>query len=598
MFLLDELSQGFGRTLPVFLQTEATECGLACLAMIASFHHHHIDLMILRRHFPISLKGATLSDVIQIAQKLHMGTRPLKLDLEDLSQLKLPCVLHWNFNHFVVLKEVNAKSITIHDPAVGERKLSWAEASSSFTGVALEIWPSTDFKPAKQQKSIGLRQSMGRVGGLRRSLGQILLLALVLEILGLVSPFFLQWVIDNVLVAADRYLLTTLAIGFGLLMLMQQAVVAIRSWVILYMGTTLNLQWRANVFSHLTGLPVQYFEKRHLGDVVSRFGAIDIIQRTLTTSFMEAVLDGLMTVVTLCMMFLYSPALAAIAVGTILLYAMSRWAWYGPLRNATDEQIIHGAKQQTHFLETIRGIKTIKLFQRQDHRRNSWLSLLVEQINADLRAQKLQLVCKLLNGLLFGTETVLVIWLGARLVLDGNFSVGVFMAFTAYKNQFDTRASALIDKFYELKMLQLQGSRLADIVLSEPESISSHHIVDIGNITPNISVTNLSFRYADQESLILDDINFTIEAGESVAIVGPSGCGKTTLLNVLLGILPATGEKSPSAGSASPAAAVISSVRWWEPFCKTTCCLRVRLQTTFISSTRMLTKLGWSNALR
>jgi len=540
MSFLNELSLGFGRSLPVILQTEATECGLACLAMVAGYHRHHTDLMTLRRRFPISLKGATLSDVIQIAQQLDLGTRPLKLDLEDLSQLKLPCLLHWNFNHFVVLKEVSAKTVTIHDPAVGSRTLSWNEVSDSFTGVALEIWPGTNFKPAKAAPTIRLRQLMGHVSGLRSSLGQILILALVLEIFGLISPFFLQWVIDNVLVAADRDLLTTLAIGFGLLMLMQQTVAAIRSWAILYMGTTLNLQWRANVFTHLTRLPVQYFEKRHLGDVVSRFGAIDLIQHTLTTSFLEAMLDGAMTIVTLGMMFLYSSTLGCIALGAIVLYALGRWAWYGPLRNATDEQIVHAAKQQTHFLETIRGIKTIKLFQRQDHRRSSWLTLLVEQINADLRVQKLQLAYRLLNGLLFGTENVLIIWLGARLVLDGNFSAGALMAFIAYKNQFDTRAGALIDKFYELKMLQLQGARLADIVLSEPEPVSGPHSVETVTLAASISVNQLSFRYAEQEPMILDNVSFTIEAGESVAIVGPSGCGKTTLINVLLGILPAT----------------------------------------------------------
>jgi ATP-binding cassette subfamily B protein RaxB len=540
MSFLNALHWGLGRTLPIVLQTEATECGLACLAMVAGFHRHRIDMMTLRRRFPISLKGATLRDVMQIAQKLDMGTRPLKLDLEDLNQLKLPCVLHWNFNHFVVLKEVRANEVLIHDPAVGARTLSWDAVSSAFTGVALEVWPATDFKPAQEVQSIKLRQLMGNVGGLSTSLAQILLLALVLELFALVSPFFLQWVIDNVLVTADRDLLTTLALGFGLLMLMQQAVSAIRSWGILYLGTTLNLQWRANVFTHLTRLPVQYFEKRHLGDIVSRFGAIDQIQHTLTTAFLEAVLDGLMTVITLGMIFVYSPLLGVVALAAIALYTIMRWAWYSPLRNATDEQIVHAAKQQTHFLETIRGIKTIQLFQRQDYRRGSWLTLLVEQINADLRVQKLQLAYKVLNGLLFGAENILIIWLGTRLVLDGNFSAGALMAIMSYKGQFDTRASSLIDKFYDVKMLQLQGVRLADIVLSEPEAVHSESLSETITAPPLICVSHLSFRYSELEPMVLDDINFSIGAGESVAIVGPSGCGKTTLMNVLLGILPPT----------------------------------------------------------
>lgn len=541
MAILDKVSFGFGARVPVILQTEATECGLACLAMVAGYHRHHVDLTNLRRRFQISLKGATLAGLIQVAGQLGLSTRPLKLDLGHLGQLRLPCILHWEFNHFVVLKKVSATSVIIHDPARGVRQLSIEELSASFTGVALEAWPSTNFQAQAPVPQLPLRTLMGRITGLLTSCAQIMLLAAALEVFALVAPFFMQWVIDNVIVSADRDLLTTLAFGFGLLMLMQQAVSAMRAWALLYLGTTLSVQWRANVFSHLIRLPVQYFEKRHLGDVVSRFGSTEQIQRTLTSSFIEAILDGVMTIVTLAMMFLYSPALCGIAVAAMLLYAAGRWAWYRPLRHATEEQLILAARQQSHFLETVRGVKAIKLFQRQDERRASWLALLVDQINAELRTQRLQLFYKILNGLIFGIENIVITWLGARLVLDGNFSVGVLIAFIAYKTQFDSRVSALIDKGFELKMLRLQGERLADIVLTEPEPTSAtFSCTDTDERPLNIEIRDLRYRYAAQEPLVLDGISFEVTAGESVAIAGPSGCGKTTLLNVLLGILPPT----------------------------------------------------------
>ncbi len=538
MSFLQHLSFGLRRKLPLILQTEATECGLACLAMVAGYHGFRTDLASMRRLFLVSIKGTTLGHLLQMATALNMATRPVKLELEDLPQLRMPCILHWNFNHFVVLKAVNGNVVTIHDPAYGLRKLTLDEVSKQFTGVALELWPNTSFRQASFKQHIKLRELMGHVTGLFRSFGQILLLAVALEVFALVSPFFLQWVIDNVIVSADRDLLTTLAIGFGLLMLMQQGVGTLRSWVIMHMSTTLNVQWRANVFTHLVRLPVEYFEKRHLGDVVSRFGSIDIIQKTLTTTFVEGILDGIMTLVTLVMMFLYSPALAWIAVGAMALYAIGRWAWYRPLRNATEEQIVHAAKQQSHFLETIRGVRSIKLFQRQDERRSTWLTLLVDQINADLRNQKLQILYRLLNGVLFGLERVLIIWLGAKLVLDGNFTVGILMAFSAYKDQFDSRVSALIDKLVEVKMLQLQGERLADIVLAEPEDTQPKHFGSHSDapLEASLEVSSLRYRYADQEPWVLDGVNIRIAAGESVAIVGPSGCGKSTLINAMLGI--------------------------------------------------------------
>lgn len=336
-----------------------------------------------------------------------------------------------------------------------------------------------------------------------------------------------------------------LALGFGLLLVMQQATSAVRTWALMYFGTTLNVQWRANVFTHLLGLPVQYFERRHLGDVVSRFGSVDTIQQTLTTSFLSAVIDGLMAIVTLMMMLIYSWRLALIALGTMLLYALLRALWYRPLRQATEEQIVHTAKQQSHFLETVRGVKAIKLFNRQSERRSGWLTLLVEQINAGLHVQKLQLLFQQLNGLLFGLEGLVIIWLGARLVMDGQFTVGVLMAFNAYKGQFDSRVGSLIDRFFEVRMLQLQGERLADIVFAQPEPSASLRQVpgEIDNLISSIETDQLTFRYADGEPLVLDGVSMKIEPGESVAIIGPSGCGKTTLINVLLGVL------APTSGS-------------------------------------------------
>ncbi|MBC8642212.1 peptidase domain-containing ABC transporter [Caballeronia sp. EK] len=542
MSIFDRLSFSVGRALPVILQTEATECGLACIAMVAGHHGHHIDLDTLRGRFSISLKGTGLGRLIEIAQRLDLGTRAVKLDLDRLAQLRTPCILHWNFNHFVVLKGINGRRAVIHDPAQGVRQLSLEEMSSSFTGVALELWPTGGFQPRVAAPAVKLRALLGPVHGLSRSLGQILMLAAALEAFALVSPFFLQWVIDEVIVSADRDLLTVLALGFGLLLLMQQATGAMRAWALMYFGTMLNVQWRANVFTHLLSLPVRYFERRHLGDVVSRVGSIDTIQQTLTTSFLSALIDGAMTLVTLAMMMVYSRLLGCVALGAMALYGLLRWLWYRPLLSATEEQIVRASKQQSHFLETVRGVKTIKLFNHQHERRATWLTLLVEQINAGIRVQKLQLLFHQINGLLFGAEGLLIIWLGARMVMDGQFTVGVLTAFNAYKGQFDSRVGSLIDKYFEVRMLQLQGDRLADIVFAQAEPAGSlrHVPGEADEIAASIEFDAVGFRYAEGEPAVLDGISLSIAPGESVALIGPSGCGKTTLTNVLLGMLEPT----------------------------------------------------------
>ncbi|MGV2897781.1 peptidase domain-containing ABC transporter [Achromobacter sp. AGC78] len=556
MTMLERLTLGVKRRVPRILQTEAAECGLACVGMIAGFHGHHQSLASLRGRFPVSLKGATLATLIHVASQLGLASRPVKAELGALGKLALPCILHWDFNHFVVLTAINGRWATVVDPAHGARKIAISELSASYTGVALELWPTPDFQTANNARPVRLRELTGRISGLGAAFSQVLLLALALEVLTVVQPFFLQWVVDHVLNTGDRDLLTTLALAFGLMTVMLQLTSVARSWMLLYLGTTLNLQWRTNVFTHLLRLPVAYFERRHLGDVVSRFGAIDAIQRTVTTSFMEALLDGVVMGITLVLMFLYSPPLAWIALGAMALYGLARWAGYASLRYATEEHIIHAAKEQTHFLETVRGVKAIKLFQHQDDRRSRWLALLVNEINADLRVQKWTLFFRTFNGLLFGVSSIAVLWLGARLVLDGQFTVGALLAFIVYKTLFDRRVAALLDKLVDVKMLRLQGERLADIVRETPEPADALLAATLADASddssseeggvrraPAIEVRNLRFRYSPQEPYVLDGVSLRIESGESVAITGPSGGGKTTLINILLGILtPTDGE--------------------------------------------------------
>ncbi len=515
--------------------------------MVAAAHGHNTDLPTLRLRFSLSLKGATMADLVRMAGDLKFNPRALRAEPEQLAQLALPCVLHWDLNHFVVLTAVRGNRVTLHDPARGERRMKLDELSRHFTGIALELTPAADFRPKTERQTVTLKQLLGPVRGLKRALVQIFVLAAGLEAFVLLSPFFLQWVVDGVLVSADRDLLVTLGIGFGLLVLLQVAAAAIRSWAVLHLSATLNLQWLSNVFAHLMRLPMAWFEKRHTGDVWSRFAAVQQIQKTLTTHFIEAVLDGLLVVATLTMMLFYSVTLTLVVLGAVAAYAALRWAFFRPLREATEEALVHEARQSSHFLESLRGVQSIKLFNRQADRQARFMNRVVDTMNADIATRKLELMFSVLHRLLFGVERVAVVWLGALLVMEQQLSVGMLFAFVAFKEQFAQRISALIDKGVELRMLRLQGERLADIVLAAPEDegvprLGSPDLTE----TPRplrIEVRGLTFRYADSEPDVLRGVSFTVEPGESVAIVGPSGCGKTTLLKLMLGIhAPSAGE--------------------------------------------------------
>jgi ATP-binding cassette subfamily B protein RaxB len=542
-----QLRIGFGApATPVILQNEAAECGLACLAMVAASHGLHTDLATLRQRFSLSLKGATMADMATMARSLKLQARAVRAEPEQLDQLPLPAILHWDFNHFVVLVKLRRDEVLIHDPARGARWVKWAALSKHFTGAAMELTPEAGFTARQDQQRISVRQLLGRVSGLKRSLAQIVALALVLEFFVLLSPFFMQWVVDDVLVSADRDLLVTLGIGFALLVTIQAATAAIRSWGVLHLSATLNLQWLGNVFAHLLRLPLSWFERRHMGDIWSRFFAVQQIQRTLTTSFLEVLLDGALVIATLAMMALYSPRLSAIVLGFVSAYALLRWSLFAPMRRATEEALVHDAKKTSHFLESLRGVMAIKLFGAEADRQSRFMNLVVDAMNADIVVRRLEVTLSVAHRGLFGLERVLVLWVGALLVLDQALTVGMLLAFVAYKEQFSQRVAALIDKWAELKMLKVQGERLADIVLAEPENVHAdalHRLSVDDGAPPLIELRNVRFRYSDSEPEVLHQINLSIEPGESVAIVGPSGCGKTTLIKLMLGILkPVQGE--------------------------------------------------------
>src|SRR5215208_3023991 len=325
--------------LAIIQQTEAAECGLACLAMIASFHGHRIDLNTLRRRHPASLNGVTLRSLIQVANHLHLASRPLRIELEHLPELRLPAILHWDMAHFVVLKSATAKEITIHDPACGERSLTLSEASNHLTGVALELTPTEGFLPLDERQTLPLSVFWRELRGSGHALIQVVVLSIALQIMVIAAPFYMQITVDEVIARGDADLLVVLALGFGLLALITVATTALRSHVILVVQNFLHFQIGARLFHHLLRLPLAWFEKRHVGDVLSRFTSIEPVRDLLAEGLIAAVVDGIMAAATLAMIFVYSRLLAAVVLAALALYAILRLGLFRMLRMRSEAAI-------------------------------------------------------------------------------------------------------------------------------------------------------------------------------------------------------------------------------------------------------------------
>ncbi len=529
--------------LPVIIQTEVAECGLASMAMVANYYGHEVDLNSLRHLFAISSKGATLAGLIKLADSLQLVSRPVRLELEDLAQLQMPAILHWDMNHFVVLKSVKGNKITIHDPAVGLRVFSFEEFSHHFTGVALELTPSPEFKAKKLITKVNLSDFWNKISGIKRVLIQIFILSIIIQIFAIASPFYMQLVVDDVIINRDYDLLILLAIGFGFLSLVSIFVSTLRSLVILYMNSQLSIQISANIFRHLLKLPMDFYMKRHIGDVISRFGSLENIKELLTTGLIETSVDGIMAIGLLVMIFLYSPVLAFIVIITVLIYLAIRLALYKRFRMLNEEVIVKGAKQQTNFMETVRAIQSVKLFGNETQRQAVWLNHYADTMNSNIKVSKLTIHYNVINSVLFGMGDIIIIYLAATQVMNNLMSIGMLFAFMSYKMRFTSTTSALIEKYIQFKMLSLHLERLGDIVLTEQEKNLQGSIVFDTNKQIELSLQNISFRYSQSEPYILRELNLKVHKGQSVAIVGPSGCGKSTLMKVMLGLLqPETGE--------------------------------------------------------
>lgn len=525
-------------------QTEIAECGLACLTMVAGFYGLDADLGTMRRRFAPSMRGAPLRSLIGLADRIGLTPRAVKLPLEQLGNLHVPAVLHWDMNHYVVLERVKGEKALIHNPDGLSSWMAMTGVSDHFTGVALELRPSDNFETGKQREALHLPQLWQRMTGMKRALAQVLVLSLVLQAFVLASPYYMQLAIDSALPALDHDLLTVLALGFALFTVINAGAAMLRSFVLLVAGTTLGFGLASNIARRLFRLPIDWFEKRYTGDVLSRFQSIGPIQTLLTQGAVAALVDGAMAILTLGLMAVYSSLLTLVAVLAFLLYALVRQISFSFEREAKEGAIIAHGKEQSTLIETLRGMTTLRLFGRETLRHALWQTRLTDAVNAEVRIARIGIWQSSANMLIFGLENILTVWLAIGFVIDGaGFSVGMVFAFLSYKAQFVQKAASLIDQGIALKMLGLHLERLSDIALSEEDKSFGPSAEIETALKGAIELRDVYYRYAPSDPLVLEGVSMTVEPGEQIAITGPSGGGKSTLVKLLLGLVePDSGE--------------------------------------------------------
>ncbi|EHT5266849.1 peptidase domain-containing ABC transporter [Escherichia coli] len=534
--IINLLDLRWQRRVPVIHQTETAECGLACLAMICGHFGKNIDLIYLRRKFNLSARGATLAGINGIAEQLGMATRALSLELDELRVLKTPCILHWDFSHFVVLVSVKRNRYVLHDPARGIRYISREEMSRYFTGVALEVWPGSEFQSETLQTRISLRSLINSIYGIKRTLAKIFCLSVVIEAINLLMPVGTQLVMDHAIPAGDRGLLTLISAALMFFILLKAATSTLRAWSSLVMSTLINVQWQSGLFDHLLRLPLAFFERRKLGDIQSRFDSLDTLRATFTTSVIGFIMDSIMVVGVCVMMLLYGGYLTWIVLCFTTIYIFIRLVTYGNYRQISEECLVREARAASYFMETLYGIATVKIQGMVGIRGAHWLNMKIDAINSGIKLTRMDLLFGGINTFVTACDQIVILWLGAGLVIDNQMTIGMFVAFSSFRGQFSERVASLTSFLLQLRIMSLHNERIADIALHEKKEKKPEIeiVADMGPIS--LETNGLSYRYDSQSAPIFSALSLSVAPGESVAITGASGAGKTTLMKVLCGL--------------------------------------------------------------
>lgn len=534
--IINLLDLRWQRRVPVIHQTETAECGLACLAMICGHFGKNIDLIYLRRKFNLSARGATLAGINGIAEQLGMATRALSLELDELRVLKTPCILHWDFSHFVVLVSVKRNRYVLHDPARGIRYISREEMSRYFTGVALEVWPGSEFQSETLQTRISLRSLINSIYGIKRTLAKIFCLSVVIEAINLLMPVGTQLVMDHAIPAGDRGLLTLISAALMFFILLKAATSTLRAWSSLVMSTLINVQWQSGLFDHLLRLPLAFFERRKLGDIQSRFDSLDTLRATFTTSVIGFIMDSIMVVGVFVMMLLYGGYLTWIVLCFTTIYIFIRLVTYGNYRQISEECLVREARAASYFMETLYGIATVKIQGMVGIRGAHWLNMKIDAINSGIKLTRMDLLFGGINTFVTACDQIVILWLGAGLVIDNQMTIGMFVAFSSFRGQFSERVASLTSFLLQLRIMSLHNERIADIALHEKEE-KKPEIEIVAHMGPiSLETNGLSYHYDSQSAPIFSALSLSVAPGESVAITGASGAGKTTLMKVLCGL--------------------------------------------------------------
>lgn len=532
----------FRRKVPELLQMSAIECGAACLAMILSYYGRKTSISEIDKSTGIGRDGLSALSIVQAARRYGLKVRTISLAVNDFRFVSLPAIIHWEFNHFLVVERWSASGVDVVDPAVGRERLTAEAFDAGFTGIVMMFEPGMEFDTHSAASSRSLRAYL--IQYLKRSpfiFLQIMLASLLLQAFGLVIPFVTKIVVDQIIPYKLIPLLSLLGIGLPLILLAQLVTMLIRSSLLIYLQARIDASLTSNFFEHLLKLPLRFFQQRSSGDIMARVASNTTIRDLISSQLVSSILDGSMVILYLLILLSQSLVFGGIALLIGFLQVLLLIVTRGPVRRLARRELDAVGESQGYVTEMLTGIETLKAAGAEQRAFQRWFNLFFKQLNLSVRMDYMTTIVSSLISMLNVFAPLALLWVGANAVLHGTMQIGTMLALSVLVGEFLAPLASLASSGQLLQVARSHMERLADVTEAEPEQ----HMQDVQQpprLTGQVTLKQVSFKYDPNAPMVLKDINLHISAGQKIAIVGRTGSGKSTLGKLLLGLcLPTEG---------------------------------------------------------
>ncbi len=543
--LMAPLTRWRRRQVPVVLQMTTTQCGAACLTMVLNYFGRATTIAEVSDQMDVGRDGTTALAIAQAARHHGLQAHAYSGEPQQLADVTLPAIIHWNFSHFVVLERWSEAGAEIVDPASGRRPVSPAEFDRSFTGVFLTLTPAATFERRRHTRNVAIwRQQVSRLlieSGAWRTGLRALLATVAVQLLAMAFPLLTKVIVDQVLPARQLTLVPLLIAGIVAVVLMQMLIGYARQSVLIRLQADVDTGLMTGFLEHLLALPYRFYQQRTSGDLLMRLSSNAVIREMLTTQTISALMDGVLVITFLFILLFSAPLFGLVTLGIGLVQVLLLLASTSRMHDLAQRHLSTQAETQAYLVEALAGINMVKATGAEDRVLQRWSTLHHKALAVTLEKQRLSaLIDTLLQSLQIAAPLVLLL-IGAQQVLEGALTLGGMLALNTLALGFLTPLDALVTSGQQLQSIGAHLSRMADVLEAERE--------ESGTVAPTlqgkITLDGVTFAYDRHSEPVLEDISVCIEPGQKVAIVGRSGSGKSTLARLLLGLhQPTAGEIS------------------------------------------------------